>query len=74
MLVLQALERPMSSKELAKATNLSERTVRHALKVLKDSGMIREIYLLEDARKRLYALNPGLKLEHIHDGIKISAL
>ncbi|MFA4641446.1 winged helix-turn-helix domain-containing protein [Pyrococcus kukulkanii] len=72
--MLEALEKPMSSKELAKATNLSERTVRYALKVLKDSGIIREIYLLEDARKRLYMVNPGFKLEQGQNGIKISAL
>jgi len=53
--VFGALEdRPTSSKELARKTNLSERTVRYALKILKENGLVEEIFFLRDARKRGY--------------------
>ncbi|WP_223209030.1 MULTISPECIES: winged helix-turn-helix domain-containing protein [Pyrococcus] len=54
---MKVLEEPMSSKEIAKRTNLSERTVRYAIKLLKDSGIVKEVYLLQDARKRVYVLS-----------------
>ncbi|NJE27011.1 ArsR family transcriptional regulator [Thermococcus sp. MV5] len=61
--VFNALEdRPISSKELARKTNLSERTVRYALKVLKENGLVEEIFFLRDARRRGYKrkkLTPG---------------
>ncbi|USS41435.1 HTH domain-containing protein [Thermococcus aggregans] len=44
----------MSSKELAKRTNLSERTVRYALKILKEKDLVEEIFFLKDARRRGY--------------------
>nr|WP_301281866.1 winged helix-turn-helix domain-containing protein [Thermococcus aggregans] len=47
-------DRPMSSKELAKRTNLSERTVRYALKILKEKDLVEEIFFLKDARRRGY--------------------
>ncbi|AEH24512.1 helix-turn-helix domain-containing protein [Pyrococcus yayanosii] len=52
--VLQVLDRPRSSREIAQLTNLSERTVRHALKILKGSGLVREVFLLGDTRRRVY--------------------
>ncbi|RLF83815.1 hypothetical protein DRN48_07240 [Thermococci archaeon] len=53
--VFGALEdRPISSKELARRTNLSVRTVRYALKILKENGLVEEIFFLRDARKRGY--------------------
>jgi len=53
--VFNALEdRPVSSKELARKTNLSERTVRYALKILKEKELVEEIFFLRDARRRGY--------------------
>jgi len=47
-------DRPVTSKELARRTNLSERTVRYALKVLKEKELVEEIFFLRDARRRGY--------------------
>ncbi|ALV63227.1 hypothetical protein ADU37_CDS15280 [Thermococcus sp. 2319x1] len=53
--VFNALEdKPISSKELARKTNLSERTVRYALKILKEKELVEEIFFLRDARRRGY--------------------
>ncbi|KUK16613.1 HTH domain-containing protein [Thermococcus sp. 101 C5] len=53
--VLNALgDKPVSSKELARKTNLSERTVRYALKILKEKELVEEIFFLRDARRRGY--------------------
>ncbi|ACS90463.1 MULTISPECIES: winged helix-turn-helix domain-containing protein [Thermococcus] len=53
--VFRALDdRPISSKELARKTSLSERTVRYALKILKENELVEEIFFLRDARKRGY--------------------
>ncbi|WP_237710124.1 HTH domain-containing protein [Pyrococcus sp. ST04] len=59
---------------MAKATNLSERTVRYALKILKENGIVREIFLLEDARKRVYTINNTTNLEQLKESIEVSAL
>ncbi|AEC51373.1 hypothetical protein PNA2_0457 [Pyrococcus sp. NA2] len=61
----------MSSKEIARTTNLSERTVRYALKILRDQGLVREIFLLEDARRRVYTLNLGF--EKFDEPIKVGS-
>nr|WP_281070709.1 helix-turn-helix domain-containing protein [Pyrococcus horikoshii] len=72
MSVLSALSYgPMSSKEIAEVTNLSERTVRYALKILKSYGIVKEIFLLKDARKRVYATN--LRSEDLEKAIEISS-
>jgi len=54
--VLKMLEMkgPMSAKELAKATLLPERTVRHALSELARSGLIRKTVNLRDAKQVYY--------------------
>ncbi|BFI74888.1 MarR family transcriptional regulator [Sulfurisphaera ohwakuensis] len=43
-------------KELKEITGLSTRTLRYALKELKEMGLIKVLPCLEDARERLYAL------------------
>lgn len=44
----------MTHKELVKLSNLAPRTVRYALKKLKDNGMIVEKFNFRDARQILY--------------------
>ncbi|WP_048151414.1 winged helix-turn-helix transcriptional regulator [Palaeococcus ferrophilus] len=56
--VLTALEKlgPASSKELSEKAGMSERTVRYALGILKEKGIVEELYLLGDTRRRTYRL------------------
>jgi len=50
-------EGPQSQKNLIKKTMLPPRTVRHALKILIDKGIIREkIALTRDARQKIYSI------------------
>ncbi|WP_331695916.1 HTH domain-containing protein [Pyrococcus abyssi] len=49
--------------------NLSDRTVRYALKILKERGFIKEIVLLGDARKRVYALSSKNVEDVINGGL-----
>ncbi|MDN7024922.1 winged helix-turn-helix domain-containing protein [Methanoculleus sp. FWC-SCC1] len=44
----------MTHKELVSLSNLAPRTVRYALKKLKDNGMIVEKFNFRDARQILY--------------------
>lgn len=44
----------MTHKELVRLSNLAPRTVRYALKKLKDNGMIIEKFNFRDARQILY--------------------
>jgi DNA-binding transcriptional ArsR family regulator len=46
--------RALSSKEIAYKAAMSERTVRHALKILKEHGLVEEIFFLGDMRRRGY--------------------
>ena len=46
----------LSSKEISLKTQMSERTVRYALKVLKEKGFVEEVYILGDMRRRGYKL------------------
>ena len=47
-------DRPLSSKEIARLTSLSERTVRYALRILKQKGLVEEVFFLGDTRRRGY--------------------
>ena len=49
--------RQMTQKELVMETSLSSRTVRYALKRLKDEGIVVERYYFIDARQSLYGLD-----------------
>ncbi|MDO9539954.1 MAG: winged helix-turn-helix domain-containing protein [Methanocalculus sp.] len=48
--------RQMTQKELVMETSLSSRTVRYALRRLKDEGIIIERHSFIDARQSFYAL------------------
>lgn len=56
--VLRALEvmGPASSRELSEKAGMSERTVRYALSILKGKGIVEEVYLLGDTRRRAYRI------------------
>ncbi|MHA1594413.1 MAG: transcriptional regulator, SarA/Rot family [Candidatus Baldrarchaeia archaeon] len=47
----------VTSKDIINETTYSPRTVRNALKMLLEAGLIRRIPNLEDARQYLYVLN-----------------
>ncbi len=47
----------LTHKELVRLSNLAPRTVRYALKKLKDNGMIIEKFNFRDARQILYEYN-----------------
>jgi len=57
-LVLHILEThgPLTQKEIAKITHLPSRTVRYALKRLKDEDVLEEREYFQDARQRLYQI------------------
>ncbi|BFH73775.1 helix-turn-helix domain-containing protein [Sulfurisphaera javensis] len=44
-------------KDLKEITGLSTRTLRYAIKDLKDKGLIKVLPCLEDAREKLYAVS-----------------
>jgi len=62
VLEIIAKRRIMKFKELQEVTGLSTRTLRYALKVLKDNGYIKVFPCLEDARERLYAIEECYKV------------
>ncbi len=52
----------MTQKELVARTSLSGRTIRYAIKRLKEEGFIVERYYFTDARQSLYSLDEGVLL------------
>ena len=62
VLKIIAERRIIKFKELQEVTGLPTRTLRHALKVLKDNGYIKVFPCLEDARERLYAIEECYKV------------
>ena len=46
----------ISTKEIIAATGLSERAVKYALKALKLGGLVSEISLIDDMRRKLYRM------------------
>ena len=52
-------EGPMTQAQLADASLLPQRTVRHALKKLEPAGIVEESVYLMDARKSSYRLADG---------------
>ena len=46
----------ISQKEIVAATGLSERTVKYALSILESSGLVVELFSLNDLRKKMYTL------------------
>lgn len=55
--IKKALTTPKSKQELLNETKLPERTLRYNLNVLKKKGLIREIPVFRDLRKKLFVLN-----------------
>jgi len=57
-LVYKVLEykKKLTFKELKEETALPERTIRHALKILKDNGLVDVEMCLWDLRKKYYVL------------------
>lgn len=53
-LIIKGSADPISSKEIGDISNYSARTVRNALKNLREDGLIGSKYCLLDLRKRLY--------------------
>jgi len=62
VLEIIAEKRIIKFKELQEATGLPTRTLRYALKVLKENGYIKVFPCLEDARERLYAIEECYKV------------
>ena len=62
VLEIIAKRRIIKFKELQEASGLPTRTLRYALKVLKDNGYIKVFPCLEDARERLYAIEECYKV------------
>lgn len=56
-LIKEALSTPKTRQELLKITNLPERTLRHNLLILKKIGIVKELYLLGDLRRKIFYLN-----------------
>lgn len=54
--VIQDSSEGVSQHQIIATTGLSERAVKYALGFLKSLGIINEIFLLNDMRKRLYAI------------------
>ncbi|MBP1358182.1 MAG: winged helix-turn-helix transcriptional regulator [Sulfolobus sp.] len=54
--------RVVKFKELQEATGLPTRTLRYALRVLRESGYIKVFPCLDDARERLYVIDECYKL------------
>jgi len=57
-LVFRALERngTMTINDIEKQTYLPHRTVRYAVKRLKEGGMVTQLFYIKDARQSLYRL------------------
>ena len=48
---------PKTRQELLKLTGLPERTLRYNLVILKKNGIVKEIPVLSDLRKKMFSLN-----------------
>ena len=60
-LVIKVLESGnlLTQKDIINKTYLPARTVRYALKRLREEDLIQERFYFQDARQSLYGLNPG---------------
>lgn len=58
-LVKQALSTPKSRQQILEITKLPERTLRYNLAILKRQGMVKEIPVFSDLRKKLFLLKRG---------------
>ncbi len=54
--ILEALSTPKSISELKAITGIPDRTLRYKLVKLKNQGLVKEIAVLSDMRKKLFVL------------------
>jgi DNA-binding transcriptional ArsR family regulator len=54
--------------ELLRLTKLPERTLRHNLSALRKQGLVGEVFLLGDMRRKVYFLRKGLQGLAKHEG------
>jgi len=45
---------PKSRKQLLEITKLPDRTLRYNLAILKEQGLVKEIFVLKDLRKKVF--------------------
>jgi predicted HTH transcriptional regulator len=58
--IIKALSsNPKTTQQLLQITKLPERTLRYNLAILKSKGFVKEIFILNDMRKKLFYLNGG---------------
>ena len=57
--VLDSLTNPKTQKEILKETKLPARTFRFAILKLKKLGLVKESFILSDARVKIYCRNPS---------------
>ena len=55
-LIKQNLSTPKTKQQLMQMTKLPERTLRYNIQKLKSQGMITEIFVLSDLRRKMYNL------------------
>jgi len=57
----QALSTPKTKQELLEITKLPERTLRYNLQKLKSQGMLNEILVMSDLRRKMYNLKKRMR-------------
>jgi DNA-binding transcriptional ArsR family regulator len=55
-LIKQALSTPKTRQQLLRITKLPERTLRYNLSILKRQGIVKEIPIFSDLRRKLFLL------------------
>lgn len=60
-LIRKALSTPKTTQKLLKITKLPERTLRYNISILKKQGIVKEIIVLNDLRKKMFSLNSDSK-------------
>jgi DNA-binding transcriptional ArsR family regulator len=58
-IIKEALSSPRTFKELLILTGLPERTLRYNLSILKKQGLVKEIIIFKDLRRKIFALSEG---------------
>jgi DNA-binding CsgD family transcriptional regulator len=58
----ETLSSPKSKQELIEILNISERTLRYKLSILKKKGKIKERGIITDLRKKIFYLNKEEKI------------
>ncbi|MGF3499266.1 MAG: helix-turn-helix transcriptional regulator [Candidatus Methanosuratincola sp.] len=61
VLEIIALEGPATQSDIRKKTSIPTRTVKYAIKSLRESGMIKEIPDWKDMRKKIYVVQRHMR-------------